>query len=211
MDKAVWLFMLPPMSSPTPLPVAPPAWQPTARELHAECRVCRVYRQGYRHEARGREGQFFVFDMPDWVVALPVTPDRRVVLVQQFRFGKNELTWEFPAGLVDPGEDPVAAAVRELREETGYAGAEARKVGSGWPNPALQNNTCHFVLIDQAVAVGPAAWEADEELAVIALPIEELWQWFQAGRMQHALAWQAMLLLMNALNWWPAQASGPRP
>ncbi|KAF0095190.1 MAG: NUDIX hydrolase [Puniceicoccaceae bacterium 5H] len=198
------------MSSSTPLPDEPSSWQQTHDVLHAECRVCRVYRRGFRHPISEAQGDFFVFDMPDWVVALPVTKDRKVLLVQQFRFGMNALTWEFPAGLIDPGEQPVEAAVRELKEETGYEGPGARQIGEGWPNPALQNNRCHFVLVEQAEKTGPAAWEQYEELAVVALPLDELWQWFQQGKIRHALAYQAMLLLMQSIDWWP-QASGPRP
>ncbi|MDP0500231.1 MAG: NUDIX hydrolase [Verrucomicrobiota bacterium JB022] len=201
------------MKPSTPLPSAPPSWLQTHDALHAECRVCRVYRRGFRHPVRETEGDFFVFDMPDWVVALPVTRDRKVVLVQQFRFGMNALTWEFPAGLIDPGEAPMVAAQRELREETGYAGPQARYLGEGWPNPALQNNRCHFVLVEEAEKAMDAAWEPFEELAVVALPLDELWQWFQEGKIRHALAYQAMLLLMQALDWWPqaSSASGPRP
>jgi len=66
------------------------------------------------------------------------------------------------------------------------------------------------VLVEQAEKTGPAAWEQYEELAVVALPLDELWQWFQQGKIRHALAYQAMLLLMQSIDWWP-QASGPRP
>ncbi|MEE9404478.1 MAG: NUDIX hydrolase [Algisphaera sp.] len=62
-----------------------------------------------------------VVEAADAVVILPVTHDGRVVLIQNRRFALNETLWELPAGTLEEGEDPAAAAPRELAEETGYA------------------------------------------------------------------------------------------
>ncbi|HYX90105.1 MAG TPA: NUDIX hydrolase, partial [Myxococcaceae bacterium] len=61
-----------------------------------------------------------IIEAPDWVNIIPVTIDEQVVLVRQFRFGIWSPALEIPGGMVDPGEDPLSAAVRELEEETGY-------------------------------------------------------------------------------------------
>ncbi len=64
----------------------------------------------------GKEHDFYVLDSVNWVNVLAVTPDRQLVMVEQYRHGSNTVELEIPGGMMDPGEtDPVVAAVRELR------------------------------------------------------------------------------------------------
>src|SRR5882672_11256530 len=70
-----------------------------------------------------QEHQFYVLDCVDWVNVIAVTPDEKLVMVEQFRHGTNTVELEIPGGMMDRHEtSPVATAVRELREETGYEG-----------------------------------------------------------------------------------------
>ena len=108
----------------------------------------------YRHPVRGTEKEFIVAHAPDWVNVVAVTPEGKIVLVRQFRFGSNALSLEVPGGVMEEGEDPIAAGVRELSEETGYGGGKARLLGSVHPNPAIQDNRCHFVLVEGRGAHG---------------------------------------------------------
>ena len=62
----------------------------------------------------------------DWVNIIALTPDQHIVLVRQFRFGINAFSLEIPGGMIDAGEDPIVAGLRELREETGFVGGSAR-------------------------------------------------------------------------------------
>src|SRR6476469_5123856 len=87
-----------------------------------------------------------VLDVPDWCNIIPVRKDGRIVMVRQFRFGAWQPSLEIPGGIVDPGEDPQTAAVRELAEETGYRPARVIALGHVHPNPALQPNRCHSFL-----------------------------------------------------------------
>jgi 8-oxo-dGTP pyrophosphatase MutT (NUDIX family) len=118
-------------------------------------RVLDLWNVRYRHPVRGTERDFFVAHAPDWVNVVAVTPERKIVLVRQFRFGSNSLSLEVPGGVTEKGEDPLAAGVRELSEETGYGGGRVSLMGSVYPNPALQDNRCHFVLVDGAVRPAP--------------------------------------------------------
>ncbi|GAC1549517.1 MAG: hypothetical protein NVS3B10_12830 [Polyangiales bacterium] len=88
----------------------------------------------------------FTFSAPDWCNVVPLTDDGKVVLVRQHRWGTDAASLEIPGGIVDPGEAPLDAARRELREETGYDAGELVSLGAVDPNPALQGNRLHMFL-----------------------------------------------------------------
>ena len=115
------------------------------------------------------------------------------MLVRQFRFGIDGFSLEIPGGMMEPGEDPLATGVRELREETGYAGAPARLLGSVHPNPAIQSNRCHFLLVEQAVVATDMEWDTDEEIEVTTLPVDEVLALARSGGITHGLVLDALL------------------
>ena len=83
---------------------------------------------------------YYVLERPDAAIIFPVTEDGEVVLVRQYRPPLERLELGLPAGLVEEGEEPEAAARRELSEETGYSGGEWEPLGalaSSWPDPVF--------------------------------------------------------------------------
>lgn len=90
----------------------------------------RLRRERFRSTRSGKVHDYFVMHLADAVNVVAETPDRRLVLVCQFRAGSGRDSLEPPGGLLEPGEDPRAAGARELLEETGYAGEPAVLVGS---------------------------------------------------------------------------------
>jgi len=133
-------------------------------------------------------------NVPDWVNVIALTPDHQLVLVRQFRFGIDGFSLEIPGGVMERGEEPLVAAQRELREETGYTGNGARVLGSVHPNPAIMNNRCHLVLVEDARRTDVLAWDHDEEIEVITAPVDEVYAWARSGRISHALVLDALLL-----------------
>ena len=102
-----------------------------------------LHRRRAGHTHRG-ERDFFILDAPSWVNIIPLTRDRKVVMVRQFRHGISGFTLEIPGGMVDPDdESPADAARRELREETGYDSARIIELGRVHPNPAIMPNFCY--------------------------------------------------------------------
>jgi 8-oxo-dGTP pyrophosphatase MutT (NUDIX family) len=162
--------------------------------------VYQILRERWTHPARGQADDFFVIDLPDWALALALTPAHELVMVQQFRFGSARLGWELPAGCVDPGEDPVAAARRELYEESGYSGDAAELLGVVEPNPALQRNQCHIVLVRDARLTGAGDPGAHEEFAVRAIPLAEVAAMAADGRISHAIVHTALWFLERHLR-----------
>jgi ADP-ribose pyrophosphatase len=172
---------------------APARWEKLGEESLAATRIFDLRRARYRHPRRASERDFVVLDAPDWVNVLALTPDRGLVLVNQFRFGTNDFSLEIPGGVLERGEDPVAGGLRELREETGYSGKNARVIGRVHPNPAIQNNTCHIVLVENATLAAATQWDHDEEIAVSVLPVDEVYALAHTGRITHALVLNALL------------------
>ncbi len=148
----------------------------------------------YRHPGRKTDKEFTVIAAPAWVNVLALTLAGHLVLVRQFRFGIDDFSLEIPGGVIDAGEDPVVAGLRELREETGYAGTAARLLGTVCPNPAIQSNCCHLVLVENAELRTASAWDADEEIEVSTAPVDEVLAWARSGRITHSLVLNALLL-----------------
>jgi ADP-ribose pyrophosphatase len=170
----------------------PARWEKLADTTLVKTRVFDLHSTRFRHPARAVERDFVVIHPPDWVNVLALTPDHQLVLVRQFRFGLDGFSLEIPGGMMHHGEDPVVAGLRELREETGFAGGPARLLGSVHPNPAIQSNRCHFVFVEQAVASQPLEWDADEEIEITTLPVDEVLALARAGGITHALVLDAL-------------------
>lgn len=172
----------------------PARWEKLGHTSLAQTRVFDLHSVRYRHPGRRTERDFIVAHPPDWVNVLALTPDHRLVLVRQFRFGADDFALEIPGGVMERGEAPLAAGLRELREETGYTGAPARVLGAVRPNPAIQSNRCHIVLVEQAVASAPTAWDHDEEIELLTLPVEEVLALARNGGISHSLVLNALFL-----------------
>lgn len=181
-----------PLSSQTPQPARPTKWERGRPTLLARTRILDLKSVPFRHPRRDGQRDFMVIDAPDWVNVLAHTHDDRLVMVNQFRFGINGFSWEIPGGVIEHGEDPVLAGTRELLEETGYAGIEARLLTSVHPNPAFMSNRCHLVLMRNCRLVSPPVWDADEELETAVIPVEEVYQRARAGEITHSLVLDAL-------------------
>jgi 8-oxo-dGTP pyrophosphatase MutT (NUDIX family) len=172
----------------------PARWEKLGDSLIASTRIFELRSQKYRHPVRDTTRDFVVINSRDWVNVVALTPDNHLVLVRQFRFGIDTFSLEVPGGIIEAGEDPVAAGLRELQEETGYVGKSARLLGSVNPNPAIQNNRCHLVFVESAEPTAHSAWDHDEEIEVSTAPVEEVFAWARTGKITHALVLNALWL-----------------
>ncbi len=177
-----------------PQPPSPQRWLKLRSEPVATTRIFDVTRAIYQHPLRQAEQDFFVINAADWVNVLALTPEQHLVLVRQFRFGIDDFSVEIPGGIMNAGEDPIAAGLRELREETGYVGTGARLLGSVHPNPAMQSNRCHLVLVENARPEARLDWDPDEEFEIMTKPVDEVYALAYRGGITHAMVLDALLL-----------------
>jgi 8-oxo-dGTP pyrophosphatase MutT (NUDIX family) len=141
----------------------------------------------------GTEHEFFVIDCVNWVNIVAVTPDSHLVMVEQYRHGTNTVELEIPGGMVDRNDtSAVVAGVRELREETGYEGENARLIGEVFPNPAIQSNTCYTALVENCVLKHPVDFDHGEDLITRLVPVADIPRLIAERKIQHSLVVAAL-------------------
>ena len=126
-----------------------PPWTSGPDRLLLDTRIFQIRTHVAASPTTGHQAPFVIMDTADWVNVIARTVRGEVVLVEQFRHGTGEVTVEIPGGMVDPGETPLTAGLRELAEETGYRpGPDSRPkvIGtvasqSGHPVQPLRNHT----------------------------------------------------------------------
>jgi 8-oxo-dGTP pyrophosphatase MutT (NUDIX family) len=135
-----------------------------------------------------KEHDFFVIDCVNWVNVIALTPDQHLVMIEQYRHGSNTVELEIPGGMIDPGDaSPTDAGVRELREETGYAGKNARIIGEVFPNPAIMSNVCYTALVEDCRCEHPVEWDHGEDLVTRLVPIADFPRLIKSGVIKHSL------------------------
>ncbi len=163
-------------------------WKKVASKPAGDFRIFKMRCDTCVNPRTGKEHDFYVFDTVNWVNVIAVTPDQRLVMVEQYRHGSNTVELEIPGGMMDPHEsDPMIAGARELREETGYEGVRPRELGRVWSNPAIMNNTTFTVLIENCELKHGLEFDGGEDLITRLVPVGEINQLVADGKIKHSL------------------------
>jgi len=145
-----------------------------------------------RHPEDGREGNFVVLRSPDWVNIIPVTDEGKIVMIEQYRHGADDLTLEIPGGLIDPGEDSRMAGQRECTEETGYeSSSEAEKMAEIQPNPAFLDNICYTYVWRGCKKTSVQKLDEHEDISVKEYTVDEIKKMIKSGKINHSLVLNA--------------------
>ncbi|MGH7953088.1 MAG: NUDIX hydrolase [Limisphaerales bacterium] len=168
-------------------------WKKISSKLVGDFRVFTIRSDVKISPRTGKEHDFYVLDSVHWVNVIAVTPDQQLVMVEQYRHGSNTVELEVPGGMMDAGEtDPVATAVRELREETGCEGENARLLGRIHSNPAILSNVTYTVLIENCRLKHPIELDHSEDLATRLVPVTEIPKLVADGKIGHSLVVAAL-------------------
>ncbi len=172
----------------------PRPWPVEREEEKGDFEMFRVRVLHARSPRDGSVQAFHLADSPDGVTVIALTDDEQLVMVQQWRHPLQAVTLELPSGVVEPGEPPEHAAVRELREETGYAGDEPERIGAVVLNPSWQTTRLHAVVIRRARRRGEKELDEGEDTRVCCVPLAEVRRRVAAGEIDSATAVAALAL-----------------
>lgn len=163
-------------------------WQELKSKKVGDFRIFTVRNKHCVSPRTGATHDFFVIDAVSWINVIALTPDGKMVMIEQFRHGSETVELEIPGGVMDATDpSPVATGVRELREETGYVGENARLIGEVYANPAIMSNTVYTVLVENCRLSGSLEFDEAEDLATRLVPIDEVPALVAAGRIKHSL------------------------
>lgn len=150
------------------------AWQTLDSELLLDRKWLRVRRDRVRTANGVLIDEFHVIEAAPWAAVVCITEERELVLVEQYRHGHGGLSLELPAGVLEPGEPPLEAARRELREETGYEAPHFEALWQTRPEPARHEQWAHFAVATGARLVQGQVLDATEDVTVVRRPVSEL-------------------------------------
>jgi ADP-ribose pyrophosphatase len=139
-----------------------------------------------------------VITHPGSVVVLPVLPDRRIVLIRQYRHATRQFLWELVAGRMERGENPRRAAARELIEETGYRAKRFRVFLDVFPTPGFLEERM-YILLAEGLSLGEAEPEEDEKITVKSFTRKELEKMIRNGTLRDAKSIAGLLYYFRFL------------
>jgi len=182
-------------------------WKEEGRKKVFDCKVFSIWESYCKSpESQPNQGNpqvFTVIDSKDWVIVIPVIngPEgKQFVMVWQWRHGSQSLSLEFPGGVFEHGETPEEAAIRELREETGYTPGKIEKIGEFCPNPAIMSNKVHFFLAEDLSGNGKQNLDEDEYVEVALADTKDVIQGMGKKPYIHALMGTALTLYNQKLH-----------
>lgn len=152
----------------------------------------------------GISGEFYTVNPPEWMMVIPLTKNDEGVdcflMVKQYRHGSDSVTLEFPAGMVDPGEDVKNTVIRELSEETGYESRDIKQIGKINPNPAFMTNSTTTFIARDLIKTGEQHLDEHEEIEILLVPITEFDRLVGGPMVNSAITLQAYLFYLRSLD-----------
>jgi ADP-ribose pyrophosphatase len=173
-----------------------PPYKTTSSEVISDTKLFRLEVHQRTEDTTGRTGTFFVLDAPDWINVVAITTEGKFILVEQFRHGTERNEIEIVGGLIDGNEDPKGAALRELREETGYVPSDTSHIeliGTVHPNPAFLTNSCYTYLVTDCIKEHGQSLDEHERINVSEVTEAEFIGMIKSHKIDHSLVLNAYL------------------
>lgn len=177
-------------------------WKTLSRNKGQNYRIFKVDSVIRESELTGNNGEFYLVDSPDWITIVPVIEgddgEKHFLLVKQYRHGSDSITLEFPAGMVDPGEESINTAERELLEETGYKADSIKLLSCINPNPAFMTNRTSTFLAENLTMVSEQNLDEHEEIEVVTVPVKEFEKKIGGPEVNSAITIQAYYFYLRS-------------
>ena len=178
--------------------VEPKPWTVTASQYLLKDKWLTV-REDQCRTARGVTiDLYYVLEYPDWVQVVAFDADYRVLVTQQYRHAAGSICLELPCGIVEEADEtPLAAARRELLEETGYASDHFERVGCFSPNPATHTNALHCFVAHNVYWSRQASQDETEDISSCFMSIEDIMTAIGTSQFAQALHLASLLLSLK--------------
>lgn len=148
-------------------------WEVVERRVVYEDRQITVNSHVYRTTWGVVIDDYPTWELPDWTAVIALTPEFEIVLIRNYRPGAHRIFTEPPGGRIDPGEEPLTAAARELLEETGYEAASFHALPQMIAAPARNSSCAYGYIAFGARQVAEQALEPGEELELLTMPFAD--------------------------------------
>ncbi len=141
-----------------------------------------------------------ILEFSDWAGIIALTKAQEVLLIRLYRRGVDDIVWEIPGGMIDPGETPLEAAQRELLEETGYGGGTFIELPVISPNSDNHTNRYHPFLALEVEKLGGLSEEDIDRIEVHPIPLAEVIRMAQRGELLQAMQVSTLFFALSRLN-----------
>ena len=168
------------------------AFEILKKETLFEGRIFSVQRQHLRLPD-GREIASEIVSHPGAITLVPVDDQGNILFVRQYRYGAGKSLLELPAGMLEPDEDPLVCAAREVREETGKAADTLQKLGEFYMAPGYSSEYM-YVYLATGLHDSPLDADEDEFLQIESIPAAEVFRMVDQGTLQDGKSLAALLL-----------------
>ncbi len=169
-------------------------WNEISEKPAGDFRIFNIREVVAESPRTGKQHSFVLLDGSDWINIIAITTEQKLVMVRQYRFGTSRFELEIPGGIIEDGEDPIEAGIRELQEETGYVGKNPKYLGYVDPNPAFQTNKCHTILVEDCLKIKEQNLDPGEDIEVEIISNSDIQHYIDEGTIRHSLVLSAFRL-----------------
>jgi len=160
-------------------------WKTLKTDVALDNKWCTVHKDTVQLPSGQVIDDYFVGIRPDVVLVFPITAGGKVIMVRQYKHGAKEILLEFPGGVVDEPKDSVdAAALRELREETGYTSADIKQIGVVYDNPTKDTNRIFFFLARNVQQLHNTEFDVTEDIETVEVLLDDIPKLIKSGEIK---------------------------
>jgi len=138
--------------------------------------------------------QYYKISKQDYVVIIAVDKNKNIIMERQYRLGADNILLELPAGFIEKDEKPIDAAIRELKEETGYVGKNPKYLGYFYPSAGFLEMKGHIVLLETNKQTESLNLDATEEIEIVKYPFEKVLKMVKNNEINDVSAMMAISL-----------------